>query len=64
MDTKFFTHDEVIMLRFIGICQPSLDPERYEAVLDACATLCENRKGLTPDSITKCLEHLNGLQSQ
>lgn len=32
-----FTHDEVIMLRFIGICQPSLDPERYEAVLDACA---------------------------
>lgn len=56
---EFFTVDEVVMLRFLAICQSSLDPERYLAVEDACRSLCKTRRSLAADSLEKCLRHIS-----
>jgi hypothetical protein len=55
----FFHEDEVAMLRFLAICQPSLNPEHYTAVLKACQYLSESRSGLDEKSLDKCLKYLN-----
>jgi hypothetical protein len=54
-----FTADEVAMLRFLAICQPSLDPNSYAGVENACRMLCEVRRGLSGDSLRKCLDYLS-----
>lgn len=56
---KDFTPDEVVMLRFLEICQPSLNPASYEAVEEACIVLGDRRRGLTDGSLKKCLEFLD-----
>ena len=55
-----FTIDEIIVLRFLQICVPSLDPDSYQNVLDACNGLCLARSRLNKDSVTKCLRHIFG----
>lgn len=50
--------DEQALVRFLAMCQESLDPERYEAVLEACASLCLVRKSLKPDTLARLLEEL------
>lgn len=55
----FFTTDEVVMLRFLTICEPSLDPEAHEMVETVCRRLCSNRRSLTEDSYDKCERYLN-----
>lgn len=58
--TDTFSLDEVVMLSFLTICVPSLDPESYENVLGACHNLCLTRPRLNKDSIGKCLKHIFG----
>lgn len=59
MDQEFFLNDEVVMLRFLAICQPSCDPEMYEKVLDVCRYLVDVRKSaMREDSLERCLNHL------
>ena len=55
-----FTTDEVAMLRFLQLCVPSLDPESYQNVLDACGSLCGVRPRLAQGSVLKCLKQIFG----
>lgn len=55
-----FTIDEVAMLRFLHMCIPSLDPDSYQNVLDACGALCLARPGLDEGSVLKCLKQIFG----
>lgn len=57
--TKFFTTDEVVMLRFLAMSQPSPDPQRYAAVEDACRYLCDTRRSFSRDSLDRCLRHIS-----
>ncbi len=40
------SEDELIILEFLKICIPSLNPDSYIHVKEACAELCNNRKGV------------------
>jgi hypothetical protein len=54
-----FSEDEVAMLRFLEICQPSLNPDHYRNVLAACEHLCGTRpSGMRKSSVEKCLAYL------
>lgn len=55
-----FTTDEVVMLRFLEICIPSLDPESFCNVRDACSALELSRARLDKGSTLKCLKHIFG----
>lgn len=50
---------EVIMAKFLCICQSSLDPQNYEAVESACEVLCKTRSDLTEDSLVKALKSIS-----
>jgi hypothetical protein len=49
--------EEEVILQFLAICQPSLDPTRYSAVVDACEWVARNRH-LTEGCVAKCLQRL------
>lgn len=55
-----FTYDEVVMLQFIAMCQHSLDPGRYEDLMDTCEYLCVIRCTLEKNSLEKVLSYLLG----
>eukprot|EP00456_Euglypha_rotunda_P083011 TRINITY_DN81_c0_g2_i1.p2 TRINITY_DN81_c0_g2~~TRINITY_DN81_c0_g2_i1.p2 ORF type:complete len:864 (-),score=113.19 TRINITY_DN81_c0_g2_i1:40278-42869(-) len=38
--------EKQIVSRFVELCQPSLSPDKYEAVIVACEMLCNTRKNL------------------
>lgn len=53
--------EEYVMRRFVGMCQQSLSPRKYELLLEICGHLCVARtKGLRPDSLDRCLGELHG----
>lgn len=54
----FFLVDEVTMLRFLAICQPSLDPDAYAKVEEICKQLIATRRGFRPDSLQRCLNYI------
>uniref|UniRef100_A0A6H1ZW18 VHS domain-containing protein n=1 Tax=viral metagenome TaxID=1070528 RepID=A0A6H1ZW18_9ZZZZ len=55
-----FSIDEVTMMRFLQICVPSLDPDSWQNVLDACQSLCTARPRLNKNSVLKCLKQIFG----
>jgi hypothetical protein len=59
-----FTLEELAMLRFLELCQPSLDQRRYAAVVDACQYLCDVRNDLDAGSLDKCLDYWRGLAGE
>ena len=60
MPENTYSIDEVTMLRFLQLCVPSLDPDSYQNVLDACGALCKARPGLNDGSVLKCLKQIFG----
>jgi hypothetical protein len=50
--------EELAMLRFLELCQPSLDSPGYAATVDACEYLREVRNDLDAGSLQKCLDYL------
>lgn len=54
------TLDEVAMMRFLELCVPSLDPDSYQNVLDACRMLCVVRSQLSGESVLICLKQIFG----
>lgn len=52
--------EERIMRDFLAMCQPSLNPDIYCAVEDACRAIGAVRPGLRPDSLDRCLSALEG----
>jgi len=60
MLTDTFSIDEVAMLRFLQLCVPSLAPDSYQNVLDACRDLCKARPSLNDGSVLKCLKQIFG----
>ena len=58
-----FDKEESIMVEFINLCQPSLDPDSYEEVIKVCEMLCDNRNSLAKGSLDKCLQYLKTLSA-
>lgn len=55
-----WTTEEVVMMRFLDLCVPSLDPDSYEGVLVACRNLSLARPKLSKGSTLKCLKEIFG----
>jgi hypothetical protein len=56
--------EEAVIVNFLELCVPSLDPETLDGVIIACKHLCENRQALTSDSLTNCMNQagLHGIE--
>ena len=54
-EDEFFTVDEVAMMRFMSICQPSCDPEMWVSFELLCRNLIRNR-----NMRAGCFERIEG----
>jgi len=49
-----FTAEESVVLEFLALCQPSLDPDNYQAVEDAITALSAARQQVGRDALARC----------
>ncbi len=49
--------NEVSLIQFIGLCQPSLDPDEYETALGVCRAL-ESRQTFRAGAVDRALDYL------
>lgn len=57
---EFFTIDEVAVMRFMEICQPSLSPERYSDFIRVCEALALVRGNLRDGFFERIEAYLRG----
>ncbi len=58
--SEFFTVDEVALMRFMAMCQPSLDPDAYSRFLSVCESLCSVRPSLRDGCVARIESYLRG----